>query len=271
MITRTRRKAVTVNFEVLRMRMAFALILSLFATSSAAKVPAAVASRELDGAVDFSIFEELPCVREVPSRLETSQKILAVLADTPNFPRPSLGKLEEYFEEFVVSPENFTFFCRGVATFVGVPDVAEYNNLAIGQINNGFLSFEKRNILNIECSNHTEDDIVIVTFQEDVSYNYGADRVTRVLGTQKHVFAPGSNLLLSYESRLAPAVIDAVTNNVPTPREMCNEAAQLCVGDLFPYDSLQECYETLSSIPLSCEYPKGERCYDCTDKNYFSW
>jgi ABC-type Mn2+/Zn2+ transport system ATPase subunit len=249
------------------MHVVFALILSLFAAASAAKLPVAVASRELDGVAHLSTFEQLPCIRGVPSRLETSEKLVAVQGGTPNFPRPNIGEMEEYFEKMVVSFENFTVFGKGVGTFVSVPDVAEYNNLMQGQVNNGFLNVEKRDILKIDCSNHTEeDDTVFVTFQEEMYYNYGADRVTRV-ATQKHVFAAGSNLLLYYESQLFPPLHDAVANNVPTPREMCNEAALRCEGEIFPYDSLQECYETLSSLPLSCEHPKGEYCYDCVDKN----
>jgi hypothetical protein len=181
-IMRTRRKAMHM--------MVLALVLSLLAASSAAKVPVTVdlASRGLDGVVDLSTFAQLPCIRQVPSRLETSEKIIAIQVDTPNFPSPKFGRLEEYLQELVVSFDNFTMFIKGVGTYVSIPDVSEYNYLASEEVNNGFLKYEKREILKIECSNHTEDDdTVFVTFQEELEYNFGEDRTTR-LENQAHVF-----------------------------------------------------------------------------------
>lgn len=173
--------------------------------------------------------------------------------------------------------------------------VAEYNDLAQGQVNNGFMNIERRELLSIECIQdgnvpindpanikskrgrslqededddffiNPDSDFLLVTFREEVHYNYGADQVYRV-GQHVHEFAVNSSLLLSYRSQLDPVFIDAVSDNVPTPEVMCNEAALRCTGEIFPYDSLQECYETLSSVPHSCT-PEGERCYNCVLKN----
>jgi hypothetical protein len=128
--------------------MAFALILSLLAVaSSTAKVPvpanADLAPRELDGVVDLSTFEQLPCVPHVLSCLETSEKLVAALANTPDFPHPNFGKLQERSKEVVVSFHNFTVVAKGVGTFVSVPDVAEHNFLAQEEANNRFMKHEK--------------------------------------------------------------------------------------------------------------------------------
>lgn len=250
---------------------------------------------KLDGkGVDPAIFEDLPCVKGFPERLVAAEKIVAIQGSTLNYDRPNLAHLPDYLDELVVSYDNFTFFVKGVGMFVGVDYVGEYNYLAQGQVNNGFMNYERRELLAIECADDenapiNEDPLVEpglpefntqnntqiivyndsvslrVTFREEVYFNYGADRVFRV-GQHIHTFAPNSSLLLSYRSQLDPILIDVVSENVPTPEQMCNEAALRCTGEIFPYESLQECYETLTALPHSCT-PNGERCYDCITQN----
>ena len=264
---------------------------------------------KLDGkGVDASVFQDLPCVSSNPERLVNSEKIIAIQGSTVNYESPGLDILLDYVDELVVTGGEFTFFVEGVGVFVGIDDVVEYNDLAQGVVNNGFMNIERRELLSIECVekdapinedakiivnnnrngntrrklppgslNNTDNNLygdkeelyegsvsLRVTFREEVFYNYGNDHVYRV-GQHVHTYAANSDLLLSYRSQLDPVLIDAVSESVPTPEIMCKEGALRCTGDLFPYDSLEHCYETLSSLPHSCG--GGERCYDCVDQN----
>lgn len=235
--------------------------------------------------VDASIFQDLPCVSSFPERLINSEKLIALVASTVKYDSPGLDIVSDYVGKLSFNPDNFTIFVEGVGVFVGIDYVAEYNSLADAALNNGLVNMERRELLAVECvdkdasiNDNEKADFTFgdeeayegsvslrITFREEVLWNYGADRAFRV-NQHVHTYAHDSNLLLSFRIQLAPDMIDAVSENMATPRNLCEVTALRCPGDLFPYDSLGQCYETLSSLPQICK-PQGENCYNCVDEN----
>mmetsp|Transcript_19652 Transcript_19652/g.22127 ORF Transcript_19652/g.22127 Transcript_19652/m.22127 type:complete len:737 (-) Transcript_19652:135-2345(-) len=76
-------------------------------------------------------------------------------------------------------------------------------------------------------------------------------------------FMPNSSLLHNFSGALAPIIVDHMIEEVFSAKHICDIATQICVGELYPYESLEECYRILSSVATNCE----PLCYDCTEKD----
>jgi len=159
----------------------------------------------------------------------------------------------------VVQAETFNLSVRGVGFFPGLEDVIEYNNLARPSINDGQISINSREILNIEC---IDLDTVTVQFREQFDALKGKT-VDSQDESYELRFKSNSSLIIDYTARLPPVLIEAYAAEVYDARHICDAATMICVGDLFPYESLDECYRIMTSLPVDCE----PRCYDCYEKN----
>jgi len=202
---------------------------------------------------------DLPCVSVAPGRLNSTERLLSLIAHTPNYERIHLGEAQKVLGDIVVNSETFNLSVRGVGFFPGLEDVIEYNNLARPSINNDQISITDREIMDIKCINR---DTLTVYFREQFEALKGS-LVSFQDESYDLRFKPDSPLVFNYTARLPPNLIDAYAAEVYDAKHICDAATTICVGDLFPYESLDECYHIMTSLPVDCE-PK---CYDCYEKN----
>ena len=69
----------------------------------------------------------------------------------------------------------------------------------------------------------------------------------------KFIFATNSSLIIQANTNV-PATVTENLSTMELDREaFCDSASLKCPGELFPYDNLQHCYDTLAYIPTKCE------------------
>lgn len=240
---------------------------------------------------------ELPCL-EV-GRIDAVKLLLPFVAATaPGLdnvpPHVTENALAASLERIVHSFDNFTLAVRGVGAFKGVPDVLECkiipkppagirqppdansSSSSSSSTNNQFDFFllilrqlshsssvaeESRNrgkeeTVSFECLTL---DRVLVTYLQEISQHGKPGELAEA--AHEVSFHPNSDLIDNYTVTLPSSVVDATADSVLSADDFCNYATTACPGDLFPYDSLQECYQIMTSLPESCE----PRCYHCAD------
>ena len=131
-------------------------------------------------------------------------------------------------------------------------------NLVRPSLNGGRLEIFWREIVGIEC---LTTDTITTVFREGISSS-GQPEITQELSYNMS-FMPNSSLLHNFSGALAPILVDHMIEEVYSAKHICDVATQICVGELYPYESLEECYRILSSVATNCE----PLCYDCNEKD----
>ena len=70
-------------------------------------------------------FASLPYIIDTPGRILSTEKLLSIIAPTPNFPTPQLNVSEDFLASISESNDNISFAVKGVGFYRGVPDVAK--------------------------------------------------------------------------------------------------------------------------------------------------
>ena len=140
--------------------------------------------------------------------------------------------------------EKVTLNVEDVGAFNGTDAVLEYILLTRPAFNLGALEFLERTVVGHRCINN---DTVAVDTTASVSMNGGEPQTIQ----ETDVLTFGADLIL--ENNATSGVFeDAIDNAGIGRKRLCDSALIPCPGPLYPYSSLQECYEVMSTIPLFC-------------------
>jgi hypothetical protein len=143
----------------------------------------------------------------------------------------------------------------GVGLFPGEAEFLEYAALTNPSLNGERLVVLNRTVLNYTWN--TPDELFLNTLDYWQINDDRGNEVEVVSGVSQETltFVPCSTKVLLDSTTLAPTVTDAFQNDIfsaVTPSQVCLLAQVACPGDLFPYSSLQDCENFMSSIPMSC-------------------
>ena len=91
----------------------------------------------------------------------------------------------------------------------------------------------------------------MVSIESRIFSTFDGDRAD--LSTDRFIFGSDSSLLVSVDTNV-PTAVTIILQNTPFDREdFCESAVLKCPGELYPYENLQDCYDTLAHIPDRCD------------------
>lgn len=151
--------------------------------------------------------------------------------------------------ELSADADNTTLLIDGIGIYIGFGQVLEYILLTRPDYNEGVVEFLERHITGYEC---LDEDIVQVFTQARVSFN-GAD--SEMIEQMDNLTFVGDRILFDHTD--SGAFGDAIASSGLDAKSLCDAALIPCTGGLFPFASLQECYEIMSTIPQACEDGSG--------------
>jgi hypothetical protein len=124
-------------------------------------------------------------------------------------------------------------------------------------MNGNKVNYRWREIIGLECETL---DSVIVHFKENITFfdDEFCDKASNTI-----VFAPTSHLVVNYTFSFKEHYVKGIMDLVPRPKDICDQAVLRCGPSLFPYNSLEECYRIMPSIPKHCD----PLCFDCWEMN----
>ena len=184
------------------------------------------------------------CIDDV--REDILYKFLSLSSATTRMERTGLAFMEELLANITSSPSELLLRMLGVGDYIGPVDVAEYILISWKDFNGGLFGLTNRELMIVECISvdhikiETRDTFVVSTGNE-VSSTSEAEVY----------FSPGTNLLHNFTAHV-PEGSDLV-DQYYDPRILCDTAVLRCPGDLYPYDSLNHCYNILSTMPQACK------------------
>ena len=143
----------------------------------------------------------------------------------------------------------------GVGLFPGEAEVLEYSVLTNPSLNGERLVILNKTVLNYTWT--TPDELLLFTQDYWQINDDKGNEIEVVPGNSQETlkFVPCSTKVLLDSTTLDPTVADAFQKDIfsaITPDQVCLLAQVACPGDLFPYSSLQDCENFMSSIPMSC-------------------
>ena len=189
----------------------------------------------------------LDCMND--ARLDNFDKFLSLSSDTfGGYDMISLLFAEERLTNISYIPDDLYFQVASVGGWFGVRDVAEYIMLSRKEFNGGRYSIKMREVTGTSCL--SQDSVEFETLDTFVI----SDRVDEITSTLKArvEFGPGTDLLSSIITDGQKELTEFSMGTIFDPRELCDAAVLRCPGDLYPYDSLQECYNFMSTLPQAC-------------------
>ena len=188
----------------------------------------------------------LDCTND--ARLDNFYKFLSLSSDTfGGYDMVSLSLAEERMKNISYVPDDVYFQVASVGEWSGVVNVAEYIMLSRKEFNGGFYSLKMREVTGSTCL--SQDSVEFETL--DTFELSGRAGLTSKLKTRVE-FGPGTDL---FSSIISDAPKEATESFTGDPRELCDVAVLRCPGDLYPYESLQECYNFMSTLPQACSSP----------------
>eukprot|EP00890_Picochlorum_soloecismus_P006647 jgi/Picsp_1/807/NSC_04296-R1_atp-binding cassette sub-family g member 1 len=143
----------------------------------------------------------------------------------------------------------------GVGLFPGEAEVLEYSTLTNPSLNGERFVILNKTVVNYTWANPDE----LFMYTEDY-WQINDDKGNLkdiVKGTSQETltFVPCSTKILLDSTTLDSSVAEAFEKDIfsgVSPDQVCLLAQLACPGDLFPYATLQDCQDFLSSIPMSC-------------------
>ena len=183
------------------------------------------------------------------ARLDNFYKFLFLLSSDTfgGYDMVSLSLAEERIKNISYVPDDVYFQVASVGEWSGVVNVVEYIMLSRKEFNGGFYSLKMREMTGSTCLSQYSVEFETL----DTSELSGRAGLTSKLKT--HVkFGPGTDLFISI---ISDALKEATESFTRDPRELCDAAVLRCPGDLYPYESLQECYNFMSTLPQACSSP----------------
>ena len=188
----------------------------------------------------------LDCMND--ARLDNFYKFLSLSSDTfGGYDMISLLFAEERLTSISYIPDDLYFQVASVGGWFGVRDVAEYIMLSRKEFNGGRYYLKMREVTGTSCL--SQDSVEFETLDTFVISD--RDEITSTLKARVE-FGPGTDLLSSIITDAQKELTEFSTGTIFDPRELCDVAVLRCPGDLYPYDSLQECYNFMSTLPQAC-------------------
>ena len=124
-----------------------------------------------------------------------------------------------------------------------------YFALGNGDLNGGDINVYFTSVKEfIRCD---DENSVVVSTESRIFSTFDGDRAD--LSTDRFIFGPDSSLIVSVDTNV-PTAVTIILQNSPFDREdFCETAVLKCPGELYPYENLQHCYDTLARIPDRCD------------------
>mmetsp|Transcript_60538 Transcript_60538/g.72789 ORF Transcript_60538/g.72789 Transcript_60538/m.72789 type:complete len:867 (-) Transcript_60538:427-3027(-) len=195
------------------------------------------------------------------SRLDAFYKFLSLSSDTyVGYERVALDSSEELLANISFIPAKMHLQVESVGEWFGPTDIAEYIMISWKEFNDGFLKM--RQVVGSRCLSpsiveyETSDKFILSnggevtsTLKGVVEYEQDTHLITKIIAG-----AP-KELIASYFE----------------PRKLCDVAVLRCLGDLYPYESVQDCYDFMSTLPQACtpNTKEGQTSFDGGINGYF--
>ena len=155
----------------------------------------------------------------------------------------------EFFSMLIYNESDFRVRYKGSRIFSAVEDVVEYLALGNGDLNGGVSDVLHTAINNVKCES---EDVVNVNVDITI-YNKAKGGDILSMNPDKHIFAPSSDLLMQVDTFVPDAVTESVQDASIPAQAFCDAAVLKCPAEFYPYKNLQDCYDTVVTIPKHCE------------------
>ena len=189
------------------------------------------------------------CTNE--TRLDTFYRYLSLSSDTSiGYERVAITSAEELMANISFSPDKTRLKIKEVGEWYGPVDIAEYIMLSWKEFNNGIFSLQMRDIIGSRCLSAN-------TVEYETLDYFVLSNGTEVTSKLKAIaeYEPDTNLLNEISAEAPKEVLGAISTF--DPRKLCDVAILRCPGELYPYESVQDCYDFVSTLPQACT-PKDD-------------
>lgn len=184
-----------------------------------------------------------------PNRLDTIYNYYAIGAATDRRERVSMFENVEFFQALVFNESDFRVRYKGSRIFTTIEDVVEYLALGNGDLTGGDIDVQHAGIESITCDS---EDIAVVNINNTIFSDFEGGIVYNTI-IDRHIFAPNSHQYMQVDTAVPDAVTKSIEGSPISVQGFCDAAILRCPGEFYPYASLQDCYETMGTMPLRCE------------------
>lgn len=180
------------------------------------------------------------------SRLDTFYKYLSLSSNTSiGYERVAIKSAEELMTNISFAPKQTRLKIKEVGEWLGPVDITEYIMLSWKEFNDGIFALKMRSVVGSRCiSPNTVEYETLDSFL----LSDGTD-ITSKLKTIAE-YEPDTNLLNELSAEAPEELLGSLTTF--EPRTLCDVAVLRCPGDLYPYESVQDCYDFMSTLPQAC-------------------
>lgn len=142
--------------------------------------------------------------------------------------------------------EASTFTIRGVGTYTGPESILEYLLITRPTFNQGALKFLHKQFELIEWVG----DMAVVEHTDTTSAS-GASSLSESMYRGTFAFAPGVARLHAVHAEPV-ALFSLLDVDTFSGRALCEQAAAVCPGELYPFASVAECLDVMATLPTTC-------------------
>ena len=181
------------------------------------------------------------------ARLDTIYSFYSLLSATPRRKRASLYENEDMLRSLWDNNSEILVRYKGSRIFKTVEDVVEYFALGNGELNGGDINIYFTEVPIIECES---ENSAFVTADSKVVSSFDGDKVST--SRDRFVFGGSSSLIAQVDTNVPTSVNNILLASSYDRQWFCDTATLRCPGELYPYDNLEDCYNTTAYIPDIC-------------------
>ena len=182
------------------------------------------------------------------ARLDNFYKYLSLTSDTSRSKRIALVSAVDLLNNITFSPDKFSLRLNGIGEWVGSVDSTEYMMMSWKEFNGGTISINMREVVGYICL--SQDHIKFETLDTLELPDRSSYIKSNINATVK--YAKDTDLLNAVIADPWEEFQTEINDYTFDPLLLCDTAVLRCPGELYPYKSVQECYDNMSTTPQAC-------------------